>query len=396
MNSIIAEESEVFRSPAEKVYCYTPSILALPSGRLAASFDLSGLDLRKSCPPPYTDIGDCAAGNQLVIMISDDGGKNWRITGRLAMLHATLFRNGKDLYVIGHAGSLWISRSRDDGESWCSPALLDDHCKWHQSACHLEHWAGKIYLAFEQRLPSPDGVFRWPNVTPIVMSCRECDDLLDRKNWIFGKSMPTEDILSTVNPNCGDPHSFPFILESNLIRLRQEDHEFYRQNDPNLFLIMRTTYDFGSTGAVLRVTEGADGSLGLDFVKRKNTSRFFFFPMPGGNMKFYLDYDEESALYWMAASQSCDFFLKSSFDRLDGGPRQRLGLYFSKDAFSWCFAGLVAKAPGRLGSRHYASFAMAGKDLYVLSRSGTPEAESQHNGNRITLHVVRNFRDLAY
>jgi hypothetical protein len=391
----IADETVVFRSPDNSVYCYTPSVIHVNNKRLVASFDLSGKGLHKYFPPPYTSVGDCS-GNQLQIMISDDLGKTWRQTARLAMLHATLFQVHDDLYVIGHAGALYIARSSDYGETWTEPVLLNDEYRWHQSSCNMEIWQEHVYIAFEYTLPVSEGQWCWPNVMPVILSCRVDKDLLDPQNWHFGKSVSPEALLNTINPNCGKPHDYPFVLESNLIRLRQTDHEFYRNGDLNLFLIMRTTYDFGSTGAVLKACSRDPGQTDLDFVYRDDGSKFFFFPMPGGNMKFYLQYDEPSGYYWLAASQSNDYFLKSSADRLDGGPRQRLCLYFSKDCFSWCFAGLIAQGEGRSGSRHYSTFTVVGNDLYVLSRSGTAESECQHNGNMITLHRIENFRDLAY
>jgi hypothetical protein len=65
--------------------------------------------------------------------------------------------------------------------------------------------------------------------------------------------------------------------------------------------------------------------------------------------------------------------------------------------------GIVALATGRLvavgdapgQSRHYASLAVSGEDLLVLSRSGDAGARNAHDCNLITLHRVRRFRDLA-
>ena len=47
-------------------------------------------------------------------------------------------------------------------------------------------------------------------------------------------------------------------------------------------------------------------------------------------------------------------------------------------------------------SRHYASMAIDGDDLVVLSRSGSPQAKSPHNGDMITFHRIRDFRSLVY
>jgi hypothetical protein len=62
----------------------------------------------------------------------------------------------------------------------------------------------------------------------------------------------------------------------------------------------------------------------------------------------------------------------------------------------WCFAGIVAIGPSAKQARHYASMAIDGDDLHVLSRSGDERARSAHDGNFISFHTVRNFRRLVY
>jgi hypothetical protein len=49
-----------------------------------------------------------------------------------------------------------------------------------------------------------------------------------------------------------------------------------------------------------------------------------------------------------------------------------------------------------LQTRNYASMAIDGDDLIVLSRSGDERAVSAHNGNLITFHRIRDFRGLVY
>ncbi|OAM89906.1 hypothetical protein AW736_11365 [Termitidicoccus mucosus] len=82
-----------------------------------------------------------------------------------------------------------------------------------------------------------------------------------------------------------------------------------------------------------------------------------------------------------------------SIVRLETG---RLVLHFSKNMIDWCFAGLAAVGPSPKQARHYASMDMDGDDLVILSRSGDARAKSAHDGNLITFHRVRNFRDLVY
>ena len=62
----------------------------------------------------------------------------------------------------------------------------------------------------------------------------------------------------------------------------------------------------------------------------------------------------------------------------------------------WCFAGAVAITDSPKQARHYAAMDIDGADLVVLSRSGDARAKSAHDGNLITFHRVRNFRELVY
>ena len=81
---------------------------------------------------------------------------------------------------------------------------------------------------------------------------------------------------------------------------------------------------------------------------------------------------------------------------LPNNERRRLALHFSRNLVDWCFAGLVAVGETEKASRHYASMAIDGEDLLVLSRSGDARARSAHDGNLITLHRVKKFRELVY
>jgi hypothetical protein len=50
--------------------------------------------------------------------------------------------------------------------------------------------------------------------------------------------------------------------------------------------------------------------------------------------------------------------------------RSRLQLHFSTNMVDWIFAGMVSNGETENCSRHYASMAIDGGDLVVLSRSG--------------------------
>jgi hypothetical protein len=126
-----------------------------------------------------------------------------------------------------------------------------------------------------------------------------------------------------------------------------------------------------------------------------------FLPLPGGQMKFHILYDEKSKLYWLLSTQATDSMTRAELlpenrYNLPNNQRSRLVLHFSKNLVDWCFAGLAAAGETELESRHYASMAIDNDDLCILSRSGDKKAFSAHNGNLITFHRVKKFRDLIY
>jgi len=49
-----------------------------------------------------------------------------------------------------------------------------------------------------------------------------------------------------------------------------------------------------------------------------------------------------------------------------------------------------------LQGRHYAGNLIDGDDLHVLSRWGDHRAGSVHHGNLLTIHTIRDFRQLVY
>ena len=105
--------------------------------------------------------------------------------------------------------------------------------------------------------------------------------------------------------------------------------------------------------------------------------------------------------FWMVSTQPTDSMTRPELleeERYDlpNNERQRLVLYFSRNCVDWCFAGLVDQGDSQKQSRHYASMAICGDDLVILSRSGDKDAFNAHCTNMITVHKVRNFRSLIY
>lgn len=118
-------------------------------------------------------------------------------------------------------------------------------------------------------------------------------------------------------------------------------------------------------------------------------------------MRFHILYDEPSRLYWLLSSQSTDSMTRPELlgpERygLPDNERHRLALHYSTNCVDWQMAGLVAVGESPKEARHYASMAVDGDDLVVLSRSGDKRAKSAHDTNLITFHRVVDFRELVY
>jgi hypothetical protein len=164
---------------------------------------------------------------------------------------------------------------------------------------------------------------------------------------------------------------------------------------------MRAHTGMTNIGAIAKGKEAEDGSLSLNIAESPVGTPMIFIPLPGGQMKFHIVYDEAAKLYWLLSTQSTDsmtrpYLLPEDRYNLPDNERQRLQLHFSKNLFDWCFAGIVADGGSAKHARSYASMIIDGDDLCILSRSGDHRAKSAHNGNLITFHRIANFRELVY
>lgn len=393
--NFIADEKILYHSPDPMdLYAYTPALAHGFQGRILASFDLSGPGLTQE-KGARSSVGDYS-GNQLRIYLSDDAGENWReCSTRLPMLHARIFAAGDFLYALGHAGKLLISKSSDNGESWSDPAVLNDTARWHQSAGSLEHANGNIYLTME----NPPETQGWAGGNPVFMAARETDDLTDPGVWRYSNRLDFSEVSTRFPGFDGKtPHCW---LESSVVRQRDEKNLFFDPSGRTFLVFLRVNgSSIKNVAAVLRASERADGSLALETLKMPTGENVLYVPFPGGYMKFQILWDEPSRRYWLIASQPA-FSSFANPDALSNDvrwfdERTRLELFYSKNLFDWCSAGLVAARLDAPESRHYASLLAVGNDLLVLSRSSDPETKNAHDTDMITLHRVAGFRDLAY
>ena len=382
---IIASESVIAVSPnPDSIYLYTPGIVEGFGGRFVVAVDYGGPGTY-ALDGPKSDLGDYKAGNQIRVLLSDDHGRHWHETSaRIPMMHEILFKAGESLYMIGHSGRLLISRSADNGETWSEPAVLCEEPRWHQSCTAVDVSGGKVTLVYEKWVS--DGHY-WPGVGPVLMQAPEDADLTDASVWKFSELFNPDAAMEAARP-AGlplDEPGRPGILETNVVRVQDPSKPFYDSTGRSVVLLSRANAGMPDIGVLLRGREQEDGTLTIDRWPRKS-GEVLFAHIPGGHLKFHIVYDAVSGLYWLLHSQG------------DGlrNERRTLALSYSSDLLRWFPAGVVAFGPSDHSARHYATMIIDGNDLCIVSRSGDLSARTAHDGNIVTFHRVRNFRELVF
>ncbi|MFR8003828.1 MAG: sialidase family protein [Hydrogeniiclostridium sp.] len=414
MNRIIplAGEYEIIeRSPSpQDIYCYSPGILALPGGRLVATMDFGGPGTKRlensRQDPLYPNLYILGQ-----VLISDDGGKSWKVTAHFPFYHARPFLCGNSIYVLGHCGDLRIIRSDDQGESWSDVSVLTQGQLWHQAPSNVWYANNSVYLVMERITKYDTG---WPvhSIAPVLMRGRIGENLLLRENWVFASELTCS---QAVEEEKLEYHGIQFYdskkeggkyaqplgwLEAQVIQFLDPDDIFTDPEGHTFHLFLRTNSGIPNMGAMLKVHEAADGSMTTSMVQTPSGKKLLFLPIPGGHLKFHILWDGVSGYYWLVSNQCTDGLKRyDSMPQKRGDPineRHRLALYFSKNAFDWCFAGIVALTEDENCSRSYASMAIDGNDLVIASRSGDIYTKNSHDTNLITFHRIQKFRELIY
>ncbi|MER9559173.1 sialidase family protein [Mesorhizobium sp. M0323] len=420
MMRALADDFEiVYRSERpQDVYCYTPGIVVTASRRVVATFDLGGAGVRHLLGPK----GSRARGTRFgmaKVYVSDDGGCSWAERNTFPFWHARPFIAGGRLYVLGHAGDLMIMASDDEGETWSAPVALTVNMKWHGSSCNVHYANRHVHLALDERRDLAIDGWNTAGLAPRVLRARIDDDLLNPKSWTISESFAFNE---TVSPSDFDLFGVPFYdtpirapaelgsgrfcapmgwLEPNIVRFHDPAHLWHDPAGRTLHLFLRA--NTGGTGyaALVKVIEQDDGRLTTALETVPSGKKALFIPFPGGHLKFFVLYDDETRLYWLLSSQATDSMVRLTHIsqaryNLPNNERHRLQLHFSTNCIDWCFAGLVAAGQTERHARNYASMAVDRDDLLVLCRSGDDEGRDPQYTNLITFHRVKEFRNLVY
>ena len=382
---LIATETVIAESPDPTgIYLYTPAIAEGFDGRFVVAVDYGGPGTWQ-LDGPTSDFGDYSAGNQIRVLLSDDEGATWRDPGaRIPMMHEILFKAGSSLYMIGHSGRLLITRSDDNGETWSDPAVLCNEPRWHQSCGAVDIHDGKVTLVYEKWVEEKHP---WPGVGPVLMQADVDADLTKASNWKFSELYNPDADIAAAKPS-GIPAikaRNAGILETNVVRVYDENSFFYDPSGRSVVLMMRANTGFEDIGVMLKGYEDEDGKLRIGKLQKKGHD-VFYTHIPGANLKFHICYDPVTRLYWLVHSQISGTMAQ----------RRRLALSYSPDLLRWTFAGLVAVGPADNAARHYATMMIHGDDIYIVSRSGDLRAKTAHDNNLTTFHKVKDFRKLVY
>jgi len=311
-----------------------------------------------------------------------DGGRNWESLGTIPFWDATAIVHDGSLYLMGQyrQGTDWlIMRSQDEGRTWTDPVTLFQGQYWNCQT-NMVRRNGQLYWAMSDM--HSNGWY-----AHVAVACDLERGLLDPAAWRMSNKVepPFPDLCSRtpkVQNWKGNFRDGLVCLEPNVVQVGDR-----------LMALSRAVisgYATANMGVVFDIDD-KDGQLRLDFAQ--------FYPIPGGQCKFFILYDDVTGLFFMLANLVADsqdaFKLRpASFNGGPGNERRLLFLFYGRDALNWFPAGCVAKMPGMLQSFMYPSAAIDGDDIALISRT-SKNGRNQHDADLCTFHRIRDFRELA-
>jgi len=363
----------VYHVPDKGHFVHDPGMILLPGGKLLAAV-----------PCWSRTTAHAAAGAEspfrLHVVWSTDRGATWQKINELPYADATPFLCEGKLYMfvqrVQHDGVSFVT-SEDEGRSWSAPVKVLSGRYWNcQTAMVIKD--RRLYWSMGEEF-----------IKTCVIRCDLEKGLLNPEAWRASRMVempiPKEVVAGSFSTGGGALR----CLEGNMIEVHGR-----------LRVLARTCINHYATAHLAAVfdLDETEGKLELSFTQLS--------PLPGGQCKFAILYDEKSQLFWMASN-----LVANSQDLIDAGAqlghlygekdwrsiredRRFLTLSYSLDALNWFPAGWIAAAEKITQSFMYPSMDIDGDDLVVLSRTAR-DSGHYHDADLATFHRIPNFRAQA-
>lgn len=344
----------------------------------------------------------------VLVSRSRDHGATWEVVSRLTFtrrVEAMLLARGPDVYLLivpyDKDGILLATASQDQGATWSEPVEVirhtgtagagsvkkGDRAPTEAVSAAQEHWFcahqtamvevdGRLYLTLSERCQ-----------TVGVAVCDLAKGVLNPMAWRLSAQveMPIPAELSRGL----FPGPSMRCLEGNVILVKGR-----------LRVVARAVIDRYGTAGMAAVFDLEDDGVMPKLVFSQ------LHPLPGGQCKFCIVYDDPSKLYWMASNLPANSqgWVETPDNLPKGNDRRILMLWYACDALNWFPAGCIAHTTRLTEAFMYPSLVVDGDDLAILSRTskrveGLQEENRAKNGfhdaNFLTFHRVKDFRALA-
>lgn len=377
------------RAPDTTLLIDDVSLIKLPSGKLYCSYTFN----RDSVSNNYKRDGgnltvQWSNPNQFNASTSADGGVSWQPLPAVNINMGFPFIHQGELYLIGNAlgrKNIIILKSADEGKTWSKPVTLFEGNFWNTPAGTVVR-EGWFYRAMGTTGPGTNGG-GWNGC--VVVAGNLGRDLLDPKSWRISNAVyypGTPPVLVPKgNSGMSDSSAGTVVghwLEGNVVDVHGK------------LRVILVTRQLGMVGVCDLSDRGGDLKLEFDML----------YPVPGGNVKMFIVYDEVSKLFWSQANIPIDPFNTTGWHRKAKMPPTRptpmdrhiLTMVYSVDALNWFQAGAVVVGRSMSHGFQYAAPLVDGDDMLFAVRTALDDAPCFHDARHVTFHRVKNFRSLAH
>ncbi len=362
----------VFHNPDSKVYIEQCGLVKMPDGALVAAVSVvvRGATLR--------EVG--ARGivpSQTHIVRSTDGGQSWQAVAELPYYTAVPWVHEGTLYLFAmpegtrvRNDDLLLLVSKDGGQTWSDPVTLFEGHFWNAHTGMVRR-DNRLYWA----VCDLSGLQSGPRQRrPRILAGDLSKDPMNPRSWRLSEPADFPEVPpALIHPKRG---AGSVSLEPNVIEVAGRIRVVSCTKPPRQSTAgLAAVYDVDDDGE----------NLGISFTQ--------YHPRPGGQLKFFILWDEVSQLFWSTANLVVDSQGMLGVPA-GGNDRRFLMLFYGLDGLNWFQAGCVAQAGTIEQSFMYPTPVIDGEDLAIIARSNI-DGPNRHDADCATFHRVKDFRRLA-